>query len=145
MARFSVVRRSESRLTRSSDASLTNARSHSAKLWRIFTTRSSHQARLGGDGRLGALVDGDEAQVVLCDLAGAGGSLDLAVDVCLERVPPDRAADGEADVAVDGRGGLQPLVDLGVVGAAAEHDAPDVVAAAGAGLGDEHFAIGALV
>src|SRR5580658_26845 len=118
MARCSVVRRSESRLTRSSEASLTNARSHSARLWRIFTTGSSRQGRLGGDGRLGALVDGDEAQVALGDLAGAGGSLDLAVDVGLERVPPDRAADREADEAVDRRGGRQPLVDLGVVGAA---------------------------
>ena len=43
-----------------------------------------------------------------------------------------------------GRGLGQPVVDLGVVGAAAEHHALDVVAAAAAGLGDEHLAVGAL-
>ena len=40
---------------------------------------------------------------------------------------------------------MQPVVDLGVVGAAAEHDADDAVAAAGARLRDEHLAVGALV
>ena len=37
------------------------------------------------------------------------------------------------------------MVDLVVVGAAAEHDADDAVAAARAGLRDEHLAVGALV
>src|SRR5260221_6006141 len=102
-------------------------------------------AGLGLDGRLGALVDGDEAKVVLGDLARAGGALDLAVDICLERVPPDRAPDREADVAVDGRRRAQPAVDLAVVGAPPEHHAGDAVAAARAGLRDEHLAVGALV
>ena len=37
------------------------------------------------------------------------------------------------------------MVDLRVVGAAAEDDADDAVASAGAGLLDEHLAVGALV
>ena len=100
-SRRSVVRRSESRRRRSSEISLTNARSQSARLWRIFMAGGSDPGRDGGLA-LGALVDRDEAQVVLGDLAGAGGALDLAVDVGLERVPPDRAPDGESDEAVDG-------------------------------------------
>ncbi len=38
----------------------------------------------------------------------------------------------------------EPVVDLGVVGAAAEHDAVDAVAAAAARLRDEHLAVRAL-
>src|SRR5271155_503212 len=101
----------------------------------------------GGDGglALGELVDPDKAQVVLGDLARAGRPLDLSIDVGFQRVPPDRASDREPDEAVDGSRCRQPLVDLGVVCATAEDHADDARAPAGARLGDEHLAVGALV
>src|SRR4029079_14963322 len=55
------------------------------------------------------------------------------------------AADREADEPLDGGGRLQPLVDLVVVGAAAEDDAHDALAPALARLPAEHLAIRALV
>src|SRR4051812_20353773 len=79
-------------------------------------------------GRLGLLVDAHEVQVVVGDLLGGGIALERAVEERLERVPPDRAADREADVALDRRAGAQPLLDLLGAGAAAEHDAHDVLA-----------------
>src|SRR5690606_26205011 len=61
----------------------------------------------------------------------------------LEGVPPDRAADREADVALHRRAGAQPLVDLRAVGAAPEHDAGDAVTAARARLrGDPPAVLG---
>src|SRR5271167_497074 len=100
----------------------------------------------GGDGglALGELVDPDEAQVVLGDLAGARGPLDLSIDIGLQRVPPDRASDRESDEAVHGGCLCQPVVDLGVVGAAAEDHANDALTPARARLRDEHLAVRAL-
>src|SRR5664279_453752 len=138
-----AVRRSEARRWRSSDISLTKARSQSARLWRIFMALT--RGRLGAGRRLGALVNGHEAEVVLGDLARPGGALDLPVHVGLQRVPPDGAPDGEADISVNRRGGVQPRIDLGVVGATAEHHAGDALTAARTCLGDQHLAVGALV
>src|SRR5664280_3626286 len=138
-----AVRRSEARRWRSSDISVTKARSHSARLWRIFMALT--RGRLGAGWRFGALVDGHEAEVVLGDLARPGGALDLPVHVGLQRVPPNGAPDGEADISVNRRGGVQPGIDLGVVGATAEHHAGDALTAARTCLGDQHLAVGALV
>src|SRR5271154_1112606 len=93
---------------------------------------SSRTRLSGGDGglALGELIDPDEAQVVLGDLARARGPLDLAIHVGLQRVPPDRASDREPDEAVDGSRLCEPVVDLGVVGPAAEDHAGDAVAPA---------------
>src|SRR3712207_6203677 len=66
-------------------------------------------------GRL--VVDLDEAQVVAGDLLGRLLALDVAVQVALQGVPPDRASDGEAGVALDRRPLAQPVVDLLVAGA----------------------------
>src|SRR5664280_1296148 len=118
-----AVRRSEARRWRSSDISLTKARSQSARLWRIFMALTR--------GRLGA--------------GRRGGALDLPVHVGLQRVPPNGAPDGEADISVNRRGGVQPGIDLGVVGATAEHHAGDALTAARTCLGDQHLAVGALV
>src|SRR5438445_8379258 len=96
-------------------------------------------------GPLGALVYLHEAQVVLGDRARARGALDLAVDVGLERIPPDRAPNREPDETVDGCRLREPMVDLGVVRAAPQDNAHDAVAAAGARLGDEHFAVRARI
>src|SRR5205823_11792232 len=80
--------------------------------------------------RRGSFVDLDEAQVVPRDLVGRR----LAVEavgvrgVRLHGLGEDRAADREADVPVEPRTGAQPLVDLVVGGAAAEHDARHMVA-----------------
>src|ERR1035438_3250146 len=139
-ARCSVVRCSEARRWRSSVISLTNARSHSARLWRIFIALTP--LRLRG---FGALVHGHEAEEVLGDLARTGRALDLPIHVGFERVPPDRTSDGEAHEAVHGGRLSQPVVDLGVVRAASEDHAHDAVAAADAGLFGEHLAVGALV
>src|SRR4029079_18698416 len=58
----------------------------------------------------------------------------------------DRAADREADEALDGRGGAQPLVDLLVARAAAEEDADDALAPGALPcLAGEHLRVGALV
>ena len=99
----------------------------------------------GADRRLGALVYRYEAQEALGYLARPGGALDLPVYVRLERVPPDRAPDREADEAVDGSGLDQPVFDLGVVGAAPEDHAADPVTPPGASLRDEHLAVRALI
>src|SRR3954464_4393854 len=100
----------------------------------------------GGDGGLGLLVHAYEAQVLVGDLLRGVAALDRSVEESLQRVPPDRAADREADVALHRRAGAQPLVDLVVAGAAAEHHADDVLAPpAAARLPGEHLAVGALV
>src|SRR4051794_18496766 len=77
--------------------------------------------------RLGLVVDLDEALVVVGDLLGRLGALDALVEVALERVPPDRAADGEPDEALHRRGGAQPLVDLVVARSTAEEHADDAL------------------
>src|ERR1039458_413302 len=94
---------------------------------------------------LGELIDLDEAQIVLCDLPRPGGAVDLAVNVGLQRVPPDRAPDREADEALDGSRRHEPLVDLLIARAAAEDHAGDAIAPARASLGDEHLAVRALL
>ena len=94
---------------------------------------------------LGRLVDLDEAQVVVGHPRRRILARPTAVDEALERLAPDRAADGEPDVAVD-RGPLaQPVIDLVVVGTATEDDADDAVATACAALGRDPLAVGALV
>src|SRR5215213_7848177 len=93
--------------------------------------------RTGSDARAGfrVVVDLDEAQVVVRHLLGGRVALQVAGEEALEGVPPDRAADGEADEALDGRRLAQPVVDLVVGGSAAEQHADDVLAAlARAGL-----------
>src|SRR3954469_19831436 len=100
----------------------------------------------GGDGGLGLLVHAHAAQVLVGDLLRGVAALDRSVEESLQRVPPDRAADREADVALHRRAGAQPLVDLVVAGAAAEHHAHDLFAAVpGTGLLGEHLAVGLLV
>src|SRR3954468_11715371 len=85
----------------------------------------------------GLLVDVDEAQVVLRDLVDCLLALEGAVEEALEGVPPDRAADREAGGAVARRAGAQPLLDLVVVGPAAQHHADHAVApVTPAGVGD---------
>src|SRR5918998_2420545 len=86
-------------------------------------------------------VDPDEALVVARDLLRRVDPLEHPVEVALERVPPDRAADREAHVALDRRAGAQPAVDLLVVGPAAEDHAHDAVAVPGAGLLDDRLAV----
>src|SRR5205823_13151949 len=94
---------------------------------------------------LGGLVDLDEVDVVLGDLACAGRALDLAVDVRLQRIPPDRATDGEAHETGHRRRLCEPVVDLGRVGTAPEHHAGHAVATVRARLRHEHLAVRALV
>src|SRR5829696_5640582 len=107
----------------------------------------AHETALrSGYRALGVLLDLHEAQVVVRDLLRRGLALERSVEVALEGVPPDRAADREADVALDGRAGAQPVVDLVVARAAPEHHAHDVLAAvARARLLGEHLAVGLLV
>src|SRR5215213_981944 len=106
-----------------------------------------HQTRLRSRYcALRVLVDLHEAQVVVGDLLGGCLALERAVEVALEGVPPDRAADREADEALHRRSRTQPLVDLLVRGSATEHDGDDLLAAlALARLLDEHLAVGLLV
>src|SRR5689334_19627298 len=102
--------------------------------------------RSGTDGRFRLLIDAHEAQVVVGDLLCRVAALDGAVEEALQRVPPDRAADREADVALHRSARTQPLVDLLVARAAPEHHAHDVLAAlARAGLLREGLAVGLLV
>src|SRR3954469_20390262 len=100
-------------------------------------------AKLGGL-RRGLLVNRHEAQVVVGDLVRCLLALEAAVEEALQRVPPNRAADREADVAVDRRAGAQPLVDLLGRGAAPQNDADHAVAPAGAGLRDETLPLGGI-
>src|SRR5881392_4132949 len=79
---------------------------------------------------LGPLVDLDEAQVVLGDLIGRRLALEVAVEEGLQRVPPDRPPDGEADEALHRRRLLEPVVDLLGARAAPQQHADDAVAAA---------------
>src|SRR6202012_937192 len=90
-------------------------------------------------------IDLDEAQVVAGDLLRSRDPLDLPVDVCLQRVPPDRAPDREADITVDWRRGSQPLVHLRVVCATSEDYAHDSLAAPVTRLGDDRLAVRTLV
>src|SRR2546423_15525741 len=86
---------------------------------------------------LGLLVDLDEVQVVLGDLPGRRLALEVAVQEPLQRVPPDRAPDREADEALDGRGLLEPVVDLVGARTAPEQHADHAVApVAPRGLGE---------
>ena len=62
-------------------------------LWSLPTWQSS-----SGSCLVGRVVDVDEAPVVLGDLVRSVFALDVPVDVPLQRVPPDRPADGEANV-----------------------------------------------
>src|SRR6266511_5796564 len=65
----------------------------------------------------------DHAPVVLGDRLGRRGSIGLLVQIVLQRVPPDGAADGEPDVSRN-TGSLAKPVDHGVlVGPAAEDHA----------------------
>src|SRR3954469_14588455 len=106
----------------------------------------SQDRLLGGYSLLGVLVHAHETQVVVGDLLGGVGALDLAVEEALERVPPDRAADREADVALHGRARAQPVVDLLVARAAPEHHTDDIFASlARARLLGERLAVGLLV
>ena len=59
------------------------------------------------------------SQVVVGDLLRRVLPLDRTLEVAFQRVPPDRAADGEADETVDWCGLGEPVVDLGVASAAA--------------------------
>src|SRR5262249_14879744 len=71
-----------------------------------------------------------------------GGPAVAAVQELLERVPPDRPADREADEALDRRGLLEPVVDLLVRRAAAEEHALDALAAVAlARLRGEHLRV----
>src|SRR3989442_7835322 len=86
---------------------------------------------------LGLLVDLDEAQVVLGELLGRRLALEVAVQEGLQRVPPDRAPDREADEAGHRRGLLEPVVDLlGARAAPEQHADHAVAAAAPRGLGE---------
>src|SRR4029079_11329731 len=93
----------------------------------------------------GLLVCLPEPQVVLGDLLGGALALQRVVEERLQRVPPDRAPDREAHVAVHGRARPQPLVDLVGRRAAAEHHATHAAAPAGAGLGHDALALTAVV
>src|SRR3954452_19860258 len=101
--------------------------------------------RLGDRGLL-LLVHADEAQVVVGDLLRRRLAVQRAVEEALQGVPPDRAADREADEALDRRGRPKPLVDLLVARAAPQQDADDALAPGTlAGLLGEHLGVGALV
>src|SRR3712207_6737165 len=75
--------------------------------------------------RLRLLVDLDEPQVVVGDLLRRRRALEVAAQEALERVPPDRAPDGEADEALDRRRLAQPVVDLLVAGPAPQQHRDD--------------------
>src|ERR687896_2401660 len=94
-------------------------------------TRRKGRRGQRSDARFGfrVVVDLDEPQVVVGDLLGRGRTLETAVEEALERVPPDRAPDREADEALDRRSLAQPVVDLLVGRAAPEQDADDALAA----------------
>src|ERR687894_1890097 len=77
----------------------------------------------------GRCVDVDEAPVVLGDALGRGIAIHASVEVALERVPPDRPSDGEADVAGNAGPLSQPVIDRRVVGAPTQHHAHDAIAA----------------
>src|SRR5215208_2230150 len=99
-----------------------------------------------GYGLLGLLVDLHEAQVVVRDLLRRSVALERAVEVALERVPPDRAADREPDVAVHRGARAQPAINLLVARPTPEHHADDLVATlAGTRLLGEHLAVRLLV
>src|SRR5258705_7207211 len=82
-----------------------------------------------GDRGLLLLVDADEVQVLVGDLLGRGLAVEGLLQEALQRVPPDGAADGKADEALDRRRHAQPVLDLLVAGAAAQQHADDVLAA----------------
>src|SRR6201999_2497431 len=80
------------------------------------------------------------------DLRGGGGAIEVLGEEALERVPPDRAPDREADEALDARRRLKPLLDLRGRGSATQQHASDArTAGAGAGLLGEHLGVGTLV
>ena len=111
-----------------------------------FAARSDGARDQTARARLGVVVDLHEAQVVVGDLLGGRGALEVAAEEALQRVPPDRAADREADEALDAGRLAQPVVDLLVAGAAAQQHALDVLAAVAlAGLLGEHLRVLALV
>src|SRR5689334_13830361 len=72
----------------------------------------------------------DEPTVVRRDLRHRGVAIESVriCGVCLDRLREDRAADRKADVTLETRAGTEPLVDLLVRSAAAEHDARDALA-----------------
>jgi len=76
----------------------------------------------------------DQRAVVARDLGRSPVDVALAREEADERVPPDRAADRETGVARNACTQPQPVQNLGCVGAAAEHDADDAVAATRARL-----------
>src|SRR5205807_7915700 len=97
-------------------------------------------------GDLLVLVDLDEMQVVVGDLRRRGLAVKLLVQEALERVPPDRTADGEADEALHRRRRPQPLLHLVGGGAASQQDAGDALATlAGASLLGQHRSVGLLI
>src|SRR5262245_32764236 len=78
--------------------------------------------------RLRIVIDLDETLVVVGDLLSRRLALQVARQEALQGVPPDRAADREADHALDRRGLPQPVVDLVVAGAAAQQHRDDALA-----------------
>src|SRR3954447_10118078 len=101
--------------------------------------------RLRGDGCLSLLVHADEVQVVVRDLRGRLLALEPFLEESLQRVPPDRASDGEAHEALHRRCLAQPVLDLLRGGASPEQHAYDAVAAAGAALASERLGVRLLV
>src|SRR5207245_6282072 len=69
-----------------------------------------------------------------CDCAGGGGAVYFPSQPVLQRLLPDRAADGKADETRHPGLLPQPVLDLGVAGSTAENDAGDPVATGASGL-----------
>jgi hypothetical protein len=72
------------------------------------------------------VVHVDETEIAICDLRG--GTIAAApVNERLKHIPPDRAANREADVTGDAGSLLQPMRYSSFVGAAAQYDASNIV------------------
>src|SRR3954466_5945255 len=108
-------------------------------------TRGRAAPSLRGDGRLGLLVHADEVQVIVRDLRGRLLALEHFLEESLQRVPPDRASDGEAHEALHRRCIAQPVLDLLRGGAPPEQHAYDAFATAGATLASERLGVRLLV
>src|SRR3954451_10337799 len=107
----------------------------------VFGARPLRSLR-GRHRRLRLLVHAHEVQVVVGDLLRRVATLERAVEEGLQRVPPDRATDREADVAVDLRARAQPLLDLLARRAAADHHTDDILTSLScACLLHEHFTV----
>ena len=156
--RCSALRISDRRRWRSSVISSAKAPSSSSRLCRIFIRTKASPIRryitspprlsgaVLGDQALGSLVDLDEAQVVLGDLLGGAGALEISVQIALERRPTRSSGRWQSRRSRrPGRPGASQWSTLSSSAPRPSSTQTTPVAAARARLLDEHLAVGALV